>query len=438
MIIRAFFALKNRSARLTICKTILLCLATAGSDSMAQSILTPPPPGPTLIPPAVQDYQTSHSDMQVFAPSATLTDPFTYGPASLHPHVDYQFLYGNGIESSPGQSGNTIAQIFSPGMTIDLGPNLTLDYTATLNFYSSRQLRNTVDNSAILNWGTTYGSWFFGLSQSFADSSDPNVETASQTSQQTYSTALNASYQFNDQLVLNMSADQILYYTGNGSTNLLLSLANSRSWSTTEGLSYIYAPRLNFGISAGFGYNQQDNSPDAINEQYQGTVNWRPTDAISFQLSGGLEEQQYLSGGASDLLTPIFGASVQYQPFEHTQIGIAANRTVSRSSFANQTTEGTSITANLNQRLLGRFFLNLGGGYTSSKYIASLGGFSAGRNDDTYNFTARLTSPFIKRGNISVFYSYSKNVSSQTGFASGSSAFGYSSNQVGFEVGFRY
>ncbi len=440
MIIRAFFALKNRSARLTTFKTMLFCLATVGSNSMAQDVLTSPPPSPSLQPSAVQDYQNSHSDMQVFAPLAQLFDPFTIGPATLHPHVFYQFLYGSGLESGPGQTGNSIVQRFSPGATLDVSANLTLDYTPTFSFYSSHQFRNTLDHSVALNWGTVYHDWLFSVSQNYISSSDPNVETAAQTDQQTYSTSLGAAHQFNDKISLDLGVGQTFYYTGNGSSNYLINLADSRSWSTMNWLNYSYAPRLNFGIGLGFGYSQQSatNSSDAMNEEYQGRVNWRATDAISFQLSGGLEDQQYLSGGANPLLTPIFGAGVQYQPFDHTQISVNANRTVNRSSFANQVTEGTSVSADLNQRLLGRFFLDLGGGYVSSKYVASLEGFSAGRSDNTYNFSARLSSSFIKRGTVAIFYDYSKNVSTQNGFAASSSAFAYSSSQVGFELGFSY
>ena len=103
-----------------------------------------------------------------------------------------------------------------------------------------------------------------------------------------------------------------------------------------------------------------------------------------------------------------------------------------------QVIESTSVTTDLNQRLLGRLFLDLSGGYTSSSYNASVVGTSTSRNDDTYTFNARLTCPFPKRGTVSVFYQYSKNTSSQTGFAASSSAFSFSSSQIGFEIGYSY
>jgi hypothetical protein len=53
------------------------------------------------------------------------------------------------------------------------------------------------------------------------------------------------------------------------------------------------------------------------------------------------------------------------------------------------------------------------------------------RTDDTYSFSARLSHPFFRRGTWSIFYSYSDNQSSQNGFS-------YESNQIGFEVSYRY
>jgi len=223
-----------------------------------------------------------------------------------------------------------------------------------------------------------------------------------------------------------------------GVTNLQQNLASSRSWSTMDWFNVQIRPRLSVGLGLGFGYNQQDGSPDSINQQYQGRVSWRATDKISFQLGGGLQDQEYLSGGASDLVTPILNAGIQYQPFDHTQLSLNVSRTVSPSTFQNQATEATSITGGLNQRLLGRLTLVLSGGYSTTDYIATFSGLSTGRSDDTYNFGARLSFPFLQRGTVSLIYQYSKNISSQSGFAASSNAFGFNSRQVGFEVGWSY
>ena len=68
-----------------------------------------------------------------------------------------------------------------------------------------------------------------------------------------------------------------------------------------EWLNYQFWPRFSAGLGTGGGYTIQPGSPDSVNEQYQAQVNWRATDKISFQLSGGLQVQQYLRGGAAPI-----------------------------------------------------------------------------------------------------------------------------------------
>ena len=420
------------------CGAAALGLLMASSPALAQDVISSPPQAPA-VPPAVQEQQ-NNSPMQVFAPPAAgPSSPLQLGPVILHPHLDYQVSYGNGIQSSPGQQQKSVIQQVAPGILFNLGDHWILDYAPTLLFYSSSSLRDTVNQSVQLGWGSAYGDWFFSGSQSYASSANPNVATAAQTDQEVYSTVLNASYQFNDKMSLDMGFNQNFNYVGNGTvtTNYLQSLADSKSWSTMDWLNYEFWPRLNAGLGIGGGYAIQSGSPDAINEQFQARVNWRATDKISFQLSGGGQDQQYSSGGAGDLLTPILSAAIQYQPFEQTKFSVNASRAVNPASFQNQTTENTSIMGDFNQRLLGRLHLDLSGGYTTIKYLASSSGLSTSRNDDIYSFNARLSCPVLKRGTIAVFYSYSDNSSSQSGFTSGS-GFGYKSTQVGLEIGYRY
>lgn len=435
---------------------MLLCLLAFAVAAEAQPVIMQPPQY-TVPPPALQEVQ--NNGMQVFNPEAPFLEmlqndnPFQWGPVSFHPSVSYQFLYGTGIQSSPGNNAATILQTVSPNFLFIIGSHWTLDYSPSWTFYSSSQFQDTLSHTATLSWGMSTEDWVLGFSQGYSRSDAPSVEIGGQTEQEIYTTAFNASYQFNDKMSLDMGLNQSLNYVGNGEnpTNLFQNLANSYSWSTMEWLNYEFWPRLNAGIGAGVGYTIQDGSPDSLNEQYQARVNWRATDKISFQLSGGLEDQQYLSGGAGDLLAPVFGASIQYQPFEHTQLSVGASRTVSSSVFQNQVAESTRVTADLNQRLLGKLNLDLGGVYGTTKYdsLATLSnqiGFGASRNDDYYSFSARLTCPLFKGATISFFYQYSDNSSSQNGYLQyyqsnltlSQSAFSYASSQVGLGVAYQF
>jgi len=402
----------------------VLCLLAFTGAAKAQNVLTPQPQFSTT-PPAVRAAQ--NQEMEVFNPegflSALMGNPFQWGPVTLRPHVSYQFLYGNGIQSSVNQQQATVIQTFSPGLLFVLGDHWTLDYTPSWTFYSSKNFRDSIGHSVSFAGGTTYQDWNFGLSQSYSRSSAPLVETGTQTDTETFSTGLNASYRFSSKMSVDMGISQ--------NFTAAAQFTSSRQWSTMEWLNYQFWPRLQVAAGVGGGYVAVDTGNDSSYEQFQGRVSWRATDKTSIQVHGGLEDRQFLGGGASDVLNPIFGVAIQYQPFEFTEFSLSADRSVSTSYLQNQNSVSTSINGSLNQRLFQKFSLTLGGGYSTVKYIATTSGVFAGRQDDYYSFNARLSRMFLKRGTISVTYQFSDNSSSQSGFT-------YSSSQVGLEVGFRY
>lgn len=405
---------------------MLLCLLVLTCAAEGQEVITSPPAYP-VTPPALQPIQAER--MGVIAPAETTTNaplatqPFQWGPLDLRPHFLYRFLYGDGIQASAGHPLTTAIYEISPGLLLDIGSHWTLDYTPTWSLYSNRAFRDTLDHNVVLAGGTTYEDWAFGLSQSYARTDQPLIETGGQTLQETYLTAVNASYRFGRAISLELGANQNFTSSEN--------FTDSSEWSTLDWLSYQFWPRFDAGLGAGFGYVHVNVGHDSVYEQYQGRINWRPTDKISLQVHGGVEDRQFYGAGTSDLINPIYGAAIQYQPFEVTALSLSATRTVSTSPFENQVTEDTDLSGSLNQRLLKRFNLSLGAGYHTVKYVGSAAGVTAGRKDEYYSFNVRLSTTFLKRGTIAASYQFSDNSSNQAGF-------GYSSNQVGLEVGYQY
>jgi hypothetical protein len=64
-------------------------------------------------------------------------------------------------------------------------------------------------------------------------------------------------------------------------------------------------------------------------------------------------------------------------------------------------------------------------------YGATSTAAESGREDENTFFSVNLGTSFAERGRVSVFYSHSRNSSTTSGFD-------YSSDQVGFQVGYRY
>ena len=401
------------------------------------SVLANPAPTPPL---QTQDQQSVPNEMAVFQPAGAgavnpLPQIFRFGPLQLHPSLDYDFSYGNGLQSTPGNQQASIIQTLAPGLRVDLGKHWALNYTPSFQFYSSDQFHDTVNQAFALTGGFAYADWKFGLAQTAGYSSSPTVATATQTDQTGYGTSLTASHP----LTSKISADLAL----NQSIALASGLEDSYTWSTMDWLSYEFWSRLNVGIGAGGGYvmvrsDSQVNGAsanqnlDQTYEDLQARINWRATDKISFQISGGFDDRQFSTAGSKDSLNPIFSAAIQYQPFKDTQISLSAGSSVSSSTLyvAAQQTQTTTVGLNLNQQLFRKFSLGLGAAYAETAYstaIAEGSAAAANRTDNIASFNVRLSHPFFQRGTWSVFYQYSDDTSNQHGYT-------FASNQTGFEI----
>ena len=408
----------RKNARVLV-RALLLGFFALDRQARAQYILAPGPQSPDPTPTAMRQA----NEMDVFAATVPQTEsqPFQWKDLTLRPHAYYQFLYADGLQFSTNQTAHSIIHDISPGALLEIGRHWSLDYTPLWTIYSNHRFSDTFGQTARLMGGTTYNDWILGLSQSYAETDTPSAVTASQTRTETFATAINGSYTMNSKMSLDLALNQNFVSANQ--------FSSYKEWSTQDWLNYQFRPRLNAAVGVGGGYDDEEIGPDMTFQQAQGRVNWRATDKISFQLHGGVEIRQFVSGGLAPLVTPIFDATIQYQPFEQTRISISGSRTVASSFLQNQVTETTGVSAGLNQRLLGKLSLDLSGGYQLVKYV-NTGGSNRGE-DNFYSFNVRLSRVFLKRGTIAVLYQISKDDSSQPGYS-------FTSHQVGFQVGYSF
>jgi hypothetical protein len=387
-----------------------------------------PPPEFSITPEAVQEYQ-QENPMQVFTPISNGQPPkplAEWGPIVFRPHPFYRFLYGNGIASDTSTHVNTVAQTVSPGLLFLLGPHWSLDYTPSWTTYSSHQLRDSLDHNVRLTGGTLYEDWILGFSQTYSKTTTPMVETGTQTEQEIYSTALGASHRINSGLSMDLALNQNLNFTPQ--------FQSWKEWSTMDWLNYQFWPRLSAGLGTGGGYDKVDTGADMTFEQFQARVQWRALDKLAIEAHGGAEIRQFRTAGAGDLVNPVAGASVQYQPFDNTRLSLSVARVqtvaLTTAALQSEVTESTGVDAALKQRLFEKLSLDLGGGYHTIKYI-SAGSDASGRSDKYYSFNARLSWWVFTRVSVAVFYQYSKDSSSQASLT-------FNSIQEGLELGCQF
>jgi len=397
---------------------LLLGLTANGPLALAQSVITASPAVSNL--PATL-VRTAPSDS---APAASTGDsPFHWDVVTLRPHLAYRFLHGDGILSAPGQTSSTSIQSISPGLLLNIGDHWNLDYTATKTYYSDSNFKDTLDHAVNLVGGATLSDWVVQLSQNYSSTSPTLVETARQTKEKVYSASFSAVHSIG----VRSQTDTSLTYQARTSA----SYPNSRDSNIEERLHYNLSDRLDSSAGLGFGRTNLSVGSDMTHYQPSLRLNWKIADKVAAELQAGYEIRKFDSGGLNDLKTPTFGASLHYQAFPTTSISAGASRGVSASLFENQATRFTGWNLDLQQRLLQKFYLGLSYTGQKSTYVSTAPGVVAGRDDQTYTFTARLSTVFFQRATAAIFYQNAHNSTNRNGF-------GFTSSQSGLELSYRF
>jgi len=396
----------------------------------AQSVLTVPP-SVSATPPALAEFQAAETGLPQAGEQGSpvpLGNLLHWGPVTLHPHLAYSLSHADGLLAQPGDPESTLINSFSPGITFLIGSHWALQYTPTWLWYSNGKFQNTLAHNVALNGWTAYEDWTLGLSQAYRLFTAPVVATGTQTEQESFDTALSASYRVNSKVSVDFGLNQDFQSAQN---EFGQSYESYRQWSTLDWVNYQFLPHFNAGLGIGAGYVNVQTGSDMTFEQFQGRVNWVITGKSSFLLHGGLEYRQFLSGGASPLLNPVFGASFVTQLTKKTTFSLNAERVVSASYFVNETSESTSVSVSLGQQISNKLLLSLSGSYGHVDYTSSLPGLAPISSYDYWTFNTRLSYPIVTRGSIAAVYQFSKNDSTDQSLS-------FTLNQVSLELTYSF
>jgi hypothetical protein len=405
---------------------LLATLVLSSPAGLADDVVSPAPaasfapPGPIAVQPGGSQVLAPPSLTPLLAHEGPLAQ---WGDVSVRPHLSYRLLYGDGLQATSGHPTSTTIQEFSPGILLGLGDHWNLDYTPTWTEYSSKEFRDTLDHYASLAGGTSYGDWTFGFSQNYISNSPVLVETGQQTGQELYATALNTSGHLGMHTLLDLAVSE--------NVRLADAFTGSRELATSDFLHYQFSERLDAGLGFDAGHVRESVGPNMDYVRPEARISWKPTDKISISLQGGNEHRHFDSGGAGSMNSPVYGASVQYQPVETTGLTFGVNRDISVSYIADEITRNSGWTAGVQQRLLKEFYLNATFTHGTTGYVATQTGVGGGRDDRTDALTVRLTTTLFRRGSAAILYDLSHNTSNV-------STYRFSSHQVGLELGFRF
>jgi hypothetical protein len=354
-----------------------------------------------------------------------------WGPAALRPYASYSFQYGDGLLRVPGEPVNSSLQMLTLGLLTEIGTTWTLEGALTRSMYSSRLLSDTFDSSVRLTGRWSFDAWRFGVSQGYVSNSPIVAETGGQNYERTTTTGVDVAYSPGDKLSTDASASY--------SRRLADPRGRSATWTgsdwtqvTVSGwINYQFTPKFSSSVGYLVGWDDLSAGDDMSYSRPQIRARWNPSDRLSFSASSGVERRKVDAVGGKNSDTPVYSATITYNPTLTTSLSLSGTRDTSTSYFNDQTIQTTRVSVGIGQRLLQRYFLSLSASHGESEYTATNTFFIFDRSDEFESYGASVSTSFLRRGSFSVSYNYNRN-------ASDSTVYRFSSRQLGFNVGYRF
>ena len=407
------YALRSTASVLSLCFFAIQAMAQDSSNSYA-----PKAPRESRI-----SSNDATSSFNALLPASRESDALQVGPVLFRPSINYKYTDANNLLRSVGNEQDSEIQNISLNFIFDYQEFWSFSYRPTWTYYSNAAFDDTDSHSANFYSDVAVADWRIGFNQTYNDSNGSLVQTGSQTQQEIFGTTLSASRQLNSTWYLDLSADQDLRSTSR--------FSDVSEWLTSGWLRHQASSVVNSSIGLTWGYADVDPGLNTEYMQFLLRFGFNPSDKLRASLQGGIDSREVDAPGFDKEENPTYNASVQYQPFDYTIIGINLSRGISTSYFSNFNNDTEALTLSLRQRLLGRFNLTVSYGERSSDYLGLLGNFVVGRADDYDSFSVDLSTQLVNRINVSAFYRKNENSTNTTGF-------GFSSDQSGFSIGYRY
>lgn len=365
------------------------------------------------------------------SPASRESTPLQLGPVLFRPAITYSYTDATNLLRSVGDPQDSIFEEISLNLAFDYTELWTFIYRPSWTYYSNDRFEDSTAHSADFSTNFAVQDWGIGFRQSYRDSNGSLVQTGSQTQQEIWGTTLSASRQINSSWYLDLSANQDLRAANNQDLLAARNYPDVKDRSISGWLRHQATSALNSSIGLVWGYADID---PGLNTKYMQALlrfGFRPTDKLSVSLQGGIDSRQIDAPGFDRQQNPTYNGSIQYQAFDHTTLAFSMARQISASYFSNFNNEMESVTLSLRQRLLEHFNLTVSYGEQSSKFLDFFGNFAVARSDEYNSFSINLSTQLMKRISLSAFYRNNENASNVTGF-------GFSSDQTGFQIGYRY
>jgi hypothetical protein len=431
----------------------VLLASTAGFFLVASSAFgqdAVPAPDQRLVSAAeVQTLQSEPAQPVVeINPSVTTGQPVAETPRRFKYGLSFTIrgVYDDNIDISPFNRVSDYYVAIEPAISLGFGAPgeertnfLTFIYRPSLFLFADNSQNDTVQHLIRLQGGHQFGRLSLSLSQDVqildgADLntiSDPtghtaNIDLGRRARHNIFTTGLNDSYELTGKLFLSnslgLTIDDYPSQAGISSRNFFGNLF----------INYNYSGKLVVGVGGTGGYNTVEDSttggnstPDQTYEQANLRISYNVTAKVSLSASGGIEFRQFENNSRGTYVSPVYELTASYQPFDGTLITLSGSRhTQNSASLGGQDYASTTITAELKQRFMQRFFLGLFLGYENLNYFGAIQGIHATRDDNYYYIEPSLDCTITRFWTAGAYYLHRENASSLDFFSFYDNQFG--------------
>jgi hypothetical protein len=224
------------------------------------------------------------------------------------------------------------------------------------------------------------------------------------TTQMYLSNSLRALYEYSDKTSFDVELNQ--------RANIYPDYISSFFYEVCFGFDYRLAPKLKLGLEGVLGLADADESPSMYYQIANFRLSYEATGKLALRATGGLEFNEYSSGGEPIRLLPVFSLGADYNFLANTVLGVTAYRNIESSpSLAQQDYISTGFEGTLRQGIGRRFALLLSGGYENDTYVPNVRTVRSDRVDNYVFFRPALSYDFLKYLTATVFYEHRSNAS---------------------------
>jgi hypothetical protein len=378
---------------------------------------------------------------------------FQVGSVNVRPHATYSVVYDDniflehkskslGTQGRPGRDHDFI-HTFTPGVRLNAGDararqSAYFDANYQVNFsrFTRNSGANATDHNASIALGGKLNRLHVAVEQSLMSASDAdakNLAANGRVKRKTWGTKVDSDYEVSDKTSASLDLAQTI-----GDYNA--ALVDSVDRSAHLWLDYQVLPKVKAGIGGGIGYLQIDgtaanHNPNSVYYNGQVRLDWKATDKLSINASGGLQFMNIQEQGAADPTGAIFSLGATWKAAERTTVSLTGTRGRKVSNALGATlNEETSFSAQINHGLWEGVSVSLDGGYSLSHYKATSRSTIAPLRDDNYFFfKPSLSYNFAERAQATVYYQYRRNDSDLA-----ENRNDFYGNQVGLELSYRF